>query len=183
MPDFDIDFCEEKRDMVFEYLSKKYKDSVAHIITFGKLKARMVIRDVGRVIGLSYGFVDHIAKMIPFDPSRPQSLTECINSEPRLRKLINEDPRVKKLIDLSLKLEGLNRNVATHAAGVVIADKKLSNTVPLYKDKSSDLLLPSTQFDMYSAENAGLIKFDFLGLKTLTVINKSQNLIKKKRKF
>ena len=181
MPDFDIDFCEEKRDMVFEYLSKKYKDSVAHIITFGKLKARMVIRDVGRVIGLSYGFVDHIAKMIPFDPSRPQSLTECINSEPRLRKLINEDPRVKKLIDLSLKLEGLNRNVATHAAGVVIADKKLSNTVPLYKDKSSDLLLPSTQFDMYSAENAGLIKFDFLGLKTLTVINKSQNLIKKKK--
>ena len=165
MPDFDIDFCEEKRDLVFEYLTTKYKDSVAHIITFGKLKARMVIRDVGRVLGLPYGFVDSISKMIPFDPSRPQSLIECINSEPRLQKLVNEDPRVKKLTDLSLKLEGLNRNVATHAAGVVIADRKLTEIVPLYKDASADLLLPSTQFDMYSAENAGLIKFDFLGLK------------------
>ena len=182
MPDFDIDFCEEKRDLVFEYLTKKYKDSVAHIITFGKLKARMVIRDVGRVLGLPYGFVDSISKMIPFDPSRPQSLIECINSEPRLQKLVNEDPRVKKLTDLSLKLEGLNRNVATHAAGVVIADKKLTEIVPLYKDASANLLLPSTQFDMYSAENAGLIKFDFLGLKTLTVINKTVKLINKKEK-
>ncbi len=182
MPDFDIDFCEEKRDLVFEYLTKKYKDSVAHIITFGKLKARMVIRDVGRVLGLPYGFVDSISKMIPFDPSRPQNLTECIAGEPRLQKLIKEDPRVKKLTDLSLKLEGLNRNVATHAAGVVIADKKLSEIVPLYKDSSTNLLLPSTQFDMYSAENAGLIKFDFLGLKTLTVINNTQKLIRKKNK-
>ena len=182
MPDFDIDFCEEKRDLVFKYLTTKYKDSVAHIITFGKLKARMVIRDVGRVLGLPYGFVDSISKMIPFDPSRPQSLTECINSEPRLQKLVNEDPRVKKLTDLSLKLEGLNRNVATHAAGVVIADRKLTEVVPLYKDASADLLLPSTQFDMYSAENAGLIKFDFLGLKTLTVINRTQKLINKKVK-
>ncbi len=179
MPDFDIDFCEEKRDLVFEYLTKKYKDSVAHIITFGKLKARMVIRDVGRVLGLPYGFVDSISKMIPFDPSRPQNLTECIAGEPRLQKLVKDDPRVKKLTDLSLKLEGLNRNVATHAAGVVIADKKLTEVVPLYKDASADLLLPSTQFDMYSAENAGLIKFDFLGLKTLTVINNTQKLIKK----
>ena len=179
MPDFDIDFCEEKRDLVFEYLTKKYKESVAHIITFGKLKARMVIRDVGRVLGLPYGFVDSISKMIPFDPSRPQNLTQCISSEPRLQKLINEDPRVKKLTDLSLKLEGLNRNVATHAAGVVIADKKLTEVVPLYKDATADLLLPSTQFDMYSAENAGLIKFDFLGLKTLTVINNTQKLIRK----
>ena len=182
MPDFDIDFCEEKRDLVFEYLTTKYKDSVAHIITFGKLKARMVIRDVGRVLGLPYGFVDSISKMIPFDPSRPLSLTECINSEPRLQKLIKEDNRVKKLTDLSLKLEGLNRNIATHAAGVVIADKKLTESIPLYKDTSADLLLPSTQFDMYSAENAGLIKFDFLGLKTLTVINKTQKLINKKNK-
>ena len=182
MPDFDIDFCEEKRDLVFEYLSKKYKDSVAHIITFGKLKARMVIRDVGRVLGLSYGFVDSISKMIPFDPSRPQNLTECISTEPRLQKLIKEDPRVKKLIELSLKLEGLNRNVATHAAGVVIADKNLTEIVPLYKDQTSNLLLPSTQFDMYSAENAGLIKFDFLGLKTLTVINNTQKLVRKKNK-
>ena len=182
MPDFDIDFCEEKRDLVFKYLKSKYKDSVAHIITFGKLKARMVIRDVGRVIGLPYGFVDSISKMIPFEPSRPQKLIECINNEPRLQKLIKEDTRVKKLIDLSLKLEGLNRNVATHAAGVVIADKKLTNIVPLYKDSSANLLLPSTQFDMYSAENAGLIKFDFLGLKTLTVINKTQKLVNKKNK-
>ncbi len=179
MPDFDIDFCEEKRDLVFEYLTKKYKDSVAHIITFGKLKARMVIRDVGRVLGLPYGFVDSISKMIPFDPSRPQTLTECIAGEPRLQKLVNEDLRVKKLTNLSLKLEGLNRNVATHAAGVVIADKKLTEVVPLYKDISSNLLLPSTQFDMYSAENAGLVKFDFLGLKTLTVINNTQKLVKK----
>ncbi len=169
MPDFDIDFCEEKRDLVFNYLNNKYKDSVAHIVTFGKLKARMVIRDVGRVLGLPYGFVDSISKMIPFDPSRPQSLTECINNEPRLLKLIKDDTRVKKLTDLSLKLEGLNRNFATHAAGVVISDKKLTNTVPLYKDSSTNLLLPSTQFDMYSAENAGLIKFDFLGLRTSTL--------------
>ena len=182
MPDFDIDFCEEKRNLVFEYLTNKYKDSVAHIITFGKLKARMVIRDVGRVLGLPYGFVDSICKMIPFDPSRPMSLTECINIEPRLQKLIKEDKRVKKLIDLSLKLEGLNRNVATHAAGVVIADKKLTETVPLYKDSGSDLLLPSTQFDMHSAENAGLVKFDFLGLKTLTVIRKAETLINEKIK-
>ena len=182
MPDFDIDFCEEKRDLVFEYLTKKYNKSVAHIITFGKLKARMVIRDVGRVLGLAYGFVDSIAKMIPFDPSRPQSLSECIGSEPRLQKMIQEDSRVKKLTDLSLKLEGLNRNVATHAAGVVIADKKLTEIVPLYKDSSSNLLLPSTQFDMYSAENAGLVKFDFLGLKTLTVINNTQKLVRKNDK-
>ena len=142
----------------------------------------MVIRDVGRVLGFSYGFIDNIAKMIPFDPSRPQSLIECINSEPRLQKLIKEDNKVKKLVDLSLKLEGLNRNIATHAAGVVIADKKLTKTVPLYKDYSANLLLPSTQFDMYSAENAGLIKFDFLGLKTLTVINKTEKILKEKDK-
>ncbi len=179
MPDFDIDFCEEKRDLVFEYLTTKYKESVAHIITFGKLKARMVIRDVGRVLGLPYGFIDSICKMIPFDPSRPMSLQQCINVEPRLQKLIKEDKRVDRLVNLSLKLEGLNRNVATHAAGVVIADKKLTEIVPLYKDNNSNLLLPSTQFDMYSAENAGLIKFDFLGLKTLTVIDKTQKLINK----
>ena len=120
--------------------------------------------------------------MIPFDPSRPLSLSECISNEPRLQKIINEDTRVKKLIDLSLKLEGLNRNVATHAAGVVIADKKLTDSVPLYKDTSTNLLLPSTQFDMYSAENAGLIKFDFLGLKTLTVIDNTGKLVKHSNK-
>ena len=179
MPDFDIDFCEEKRDLVFNYLKKKYGNGVAHIITFGKLKARMALRDIGRVLGLPYGFVDSLCKMIPFDPSRPISLADSIAREPRIQKQQKNDPRVKKLIDLSLKLEGLNRNVATHAAGVVIAEKNLSELVPLYKDFSSNSVLPATQFDMYSAEDFGLIKFDLLGLKTLTVINKTLSLLKK----
>ena len=177
MPDFDIDFCEEKRDLVFEYLKKKYKDGVAHIITFGKLKARMAIRDVGRVLGLPYGHVDRISKMIPFDPSRPLTLQESINREPRFKEEVRNNKKVEKLIELSLKLEGLNRNMATHAAGVVIAGNNLSEEVPLYKDHSSNLFLPSTQFDMYSSENAGLVKFDLLGLKTLTVINKTLKML------
>ena len=173
MPDFDIDFCEEQRDKVFEYLKTKYQDGVAHIITFGKLKARMALRDVGRVLGLSYGHVDKICKMIPFDPSRPLTLQESIDREPRFKEEIRNNSKVKKLIDLSLKLEGLNRNMATHAAGVVIAGNKLAEQFPLYIDQSSNLILPSTQYDMYSAENAGLVKFDLLGLKTLTVIDKT----------
>ena len=180
MPDFDIDFCEEKRDKVFAYLKKKYGKGVAHIITFGKLKARMAFRDIGRVLGLPYGHVDALCKMIPFDPSRPLSLKESISREPRLQEEERKDPRVKKLIELSLKLEGLNRNMATHAAGVVIPEENLSEFVPLYKDPSSDSLLPSTQFDMYASENAGLVKFDLLGLKTLTVINKTISLLKEK---
>ena len=167
MPDFDIDFCEEKRDQVFEYLKTKYKNGVAHIITFGKLKARMVLRDVGRVLGLSYGHVDRICKMVPFDPSRPLTLQESIDREPRFKEEVKNNPKVKKLLELSLKLEGLNRNMATHAAGVVIAGDKLSEQFPLYIDHSSNLTLPSTQYDMYSSENAGLVKFDLLGLKTL----------------
>ncbi len=181
MPDFDIDFCEEKRDLVFEYLKTKYKSGVAHIITFGKLKARMVLRDVGRVLGLSYGYVDKICKMIPFDPSRPLSLQEAIDREPRFKDEIQNNPKVKKLLELSLKLEGLNRNMATHAAGVVIAGKKLAEQFPLYIDHSSNLILPSTQFDMYSSENAGLVKFDLLGLKTLTVIDKTIKRLKLKK--
>ncbi len=173
MPDFDIDFCEEQRDKVFEYLKTKYKDGVAHIITFGKLKARMALRDVGRVLGLSYGHVDKICKMVPFDPSRPLTLQESIDREPRFKDEIKKNSKVQKLIDLSLKLEGLNRNMATHAAGVVIAGNKLAEQFPLYIDQSSNLILPSTQYDMYSSENAGLVKFDLLGLKTLTVINKT----------
>tara|TARA_Y100000590_G_scaffold28192_1_gene31639 strand:+ start:2720 stop:6142 length:3423 start_codon:yes stop_codon:yes gene_type:complete len=180
MPDFDIDFCEEKRDLVFDYLKKKYGKGVAHIITFGKLKARMAFRDIGRVLGLSYGYVDSLCKMIPFDPSRPLSLRESIAREPRIQKEQDKDPRVKKLVELSLKLEGLNRNMATHAAGVVIPEEKLSEFVPLYKDPSSKSLLPSTQFDMYTSENAGLVKFDLLGLKTLTVIKKTISLLKEK---
>ena len=181
MPDFDIDFCEEQRDKVFEYLKSKYKDGVAHIITFGKLKARMVLRDVGRVLGLTYGHVDRICKMVPFDPSRPLTLQESINREPRFKEEIKNNPKVEKLINLSLKLEGLNRNMATHAAGVVIAGNKLAEQFPLYVDQSSNLILPSTQYDMYSSENAGLVKFDLLGLKTLTVINKTLKRLKLKK--
>ena len=178
MPDFDIDFCEEKRDQVFEYLRSKYKDGVAHIITFGKLKARMALRDVGRVLGLPYGHVDKICKMVPFDPSRPLTLQESIDREPRFKEEVKNNKKVKKLLDLSLKLEGLNRNMATHAAGVVIAGNKLAEQFPLYEDRSSNLILPSTQYDMYSSENAGLVKFDLLGLKTLTVIDKTIKRLK-----
>ena len=181
MPDFDIDFCEEKRDKVFEYLKQKYGQGVAHIITFVKLKARMAFRDIGRVLGLPYGYVDKLCKMIPFDPSRPLSLEKAISQGPRIRKEETRDPRVKKLVEISKKLEGLNRNMATHAAGVVIPEKKLAEFVPLYKDPSSNSLLPSTQFDMYTSENAGLVKFDLLGLKTLTVINKTVSLLKEKK--
>ena len=181
MPDFDIDFCEEKRDQVFEYLKKKYKNGVAHIITFGKLKARMVLRDVGRVLGLSYGYVDRICKMVPFDPSRPLTLQEAIDREPRFKEEVKNNSKVKKLLELSLKLEGLNRNMATHAAGVVIAGEKLSEQFPLYIDHSSNLTLPSTQYDMYSSENAGLVKFDLLGLKTLTVIDNTIKRLKLKK--
>ena len=181
MPDFDIDFCEEKRDRVFEYLKKKYGKGVAHIITFGKLKPRMAFRDIGRVLGLPYGYVDKLCKMIPFDPSRPLSLEKVIAQEPRIRKEEGKDPRVKKLVEISKKLEGLNRNMATHAAGVVIPEKNFAEFVPLYKDHSSNSLLPSTQFDMYSSENAGLVKFDLLGLKTLTVISKTVSLLKEKK--
>ena len=180
MPDFDIDFCEEKRDLVFEYLKKKYRGGVAHIITFGKLKARMALRDVGRVLGLSYGHVDRLCKMVPFDPSRPLTLQESIDREPRFKEEIKNNPKVNKLLELSLKLEGLNRNMATHAAGVVIAGDKLAKQFPLYVDHSSNLILPSTQYDMYSSENAGLVKFDLLGLKTLTVIDKTLRRLKSK---
>jgi len=181
MPDFDIDFCEEKRDRVFEYLKQKYGKGVAHIITFGKLKARMAFRDIGRVLGLPYGYVDKLCKMIPFDPSRPLSLEKAIAQEPRIKNEEEKDPRVKKLVEISKKLEGLNRNMATHAAGVVIPAENLAELVPLYKDPSSNSLLPSTQFDMYTSENAGLVKFDLLGLKTLTVINKTLSLLKERK--
>jgi len=181
MPDFDIDFCEEKRDKVFKYLKQKYGNGVAHIITFGKLKARMAFRDIGRVLGLPYGYVDKLCKMIPFDPSRPLSLEKAIAQEPRIRNEEKKDVRVKKLVEISKKLEGLNRNMATHAAGVVIPEEKLAEFVPMYKDPSSNSLLPSTQFDMYASENAGLVKFDLLGLKTLTVIHKTLLLLKNKK--
>ena len=181
MPDFDIDFCEEKRDKIFNYLKEKYGKGVAHIITFGKLKPRMAFRDIGRVLGLPYGYVDVLCKMIPFDPSRPLSLEHAIAQEPRIKKEQEKDPRVKKLVEISRKLEGLNRNMATHAAGVVIPEENLAEFVPLYKDSSSNSQLPSTQFDMYASESAGLVKFDLLGLKTLTVINKTISILKEKK--
>ena len=169
---------EEKRDQVFEYLKDKYEGGVAHIITFGKLKARMVLRDVGRVLGLPYGHVDRLCKMVPFDPSRPLTLKESIDREPRFKEEVKNNPKVKKLLELSLKLEGLNRNMATHAAGVVIAGDKLAEQFPLYFDHNSNLILPSTQFDMYS--NAGLAELDLLGLKTLTLIDKTLKRLTKK---
>jgi DNA polymerase-3 subunit alpha len=141
----------------------------------------MVLRDVGRVLGLSYGHVDRICKMVPFDPSRPLSLQESIDREPRFKEEVKSNIKVKKLLELSLKLEGLNRNMATHAAGVVIAGDKLAEQFPLYIDHSSNLTLPSTQYDMYSSENAGLVKFDLLGLKTLTVIDNSIKRLKLKK--
>tara|TARA_B100000963_G_scaffold357355_1_gene379341 strand:- start:10548 stop:13970 length:3423 start_codon:yes stop_codon:yes gene_type:complete len=179
MPDFDIDFCQEGRDEVIKYVKDKYPNKVAQIITFGKLQARMALRDIGRVLGLPYGRVDQLCKMIPFDPSRPLSLAESIAIEPRLQKEEKNDPVIKKLINYSLQLEGLYRNVATHAAGVVIADRNLDELVPLYKDLSSNLPIPVTQFDMKSSEETGLVKFDFLGLKTLTVIKKTIQFIHK----
>ena len=141
----------------------------------------MVLRDVGRVLGLSYGHVDRICKMVPFDPSRPLSLQESIDREPRFREEVKNNSKVKKLLELSLKLEGLNRNMATHAAGVVIAGEKLAEQFPLYIDHGSNLTLPSTQYDMYSSENAGLVKFDLLGLKTLTVIDNTIKRLKLKK--
>ncbi len=177
MPDFDIDFCQEGRDEVIKYVKDKYPNKVAQIITFGKLQARMALRDIGRVLGLPYGRVDQLCKMIPFDPSRPLSLAESIAIEPRLQKEEKNDPVIKKLINYSLQLEGLYRNVATHAAGVVIGDRNLYELVPLYKDISSTLPIPVTQFDMKSSEEIGLVKFDFLGLKTLTVIKKTIKFI------
>jgi len=179
MPDFDIDFCQEGRDYVINYVKNKYKNKVAQIITFGKLQARMALRDIGRVIGLPYGRVDQLCKMIPFDPSRPLSLAESIAVEPRILQAVKDDQNIKKLINFSLKLEGLYRNIATHAAGVVIGDKDLRKIVPLYKDLNSNIPIPVTQFDMKSSEDAGLVKFDLLGLKTLTVIKKAVKFITK----
>ena len=166
MPDFDIDFCQEDRDKVINYVKDKYENKVAQIITFGKLQARMALRDIGRVIGLPYGRVDQLSKMIPFDPSRPLTLAESVAMEPRLQEAQKEDPTIEKLINLALKLEGLFRNIATHAAGIVIGDKNLTEIVPLYKDHDSSIPIPVTQFDMNWSEQAGLVKFDFLGLKT-----------------
>ena len=179
LPDFDIDFCRDGRDRVLDYVHKKYGSlNVAQIITFGKLQARAVIRDVGRVLGIPYGQVDYLCKLMPFDPSRPMSLQKYIDEEPKLSEEASRDEKIEKLLDISLKLEGLKRHASIHAAGVVISKDEILKDVPLYSDPDSDIYL--TQFDMKWVENAGLVKFDFLGLKTLTLIDNCKKLIKER---
>ncbi|MBF0193259.1 MAG: DNA polymerase III subunit alpha [Magnetococcales bacterium] len=174
MPDFDVDFCMDKRQNVIEYVQHKYGDDrVAQIITFGTLQSKIVIRDVGRVLQLPYGQVDGIAKLVPNVIGI--TLKKAIDEEERLNKLIQEDREVAELIDLALTLEGLPRSCGTHAAGVVMANGPLTDMVPLYLDPRSTM--PVTQFNMIDVERAGLVKFDFLGLKTLTVIHESLRLV------
>ena len=177
MPDFDIDFCQDRRDEVIDYVQAKYgKDHVAQIITFGKLQARAVCRDVGRVLQMPYGQVDRLSKMIPMNPANPVSLAQAIDGEPRLKEERDKDATVRTMLEIGLKLEGLYRHASTHAAGIVIGDRPLEELVPLYRDPRSTL--PATQFNMKYVEKAGLVKFDFLGLKTLTIIDKAERLIR-----
>ncbi|HET9352512.1 MAG TPA: DNA polymerase III subunit alpha, partial [Sphingomicrobium sp.] len=176
MPDFDIDFCETHRDKVIQYVQQKYgRDKVAQIITFGRLKARAVLKDTGRVLQMSYGQVDRLAKLVPNHPTDPWTLERSLNGVAELEKEYRSDPEVKRLFDLAMKLEGLPRHSSTHAAGVVIGDRPLQELVPLYRDPRSDM--PVTQFDMKYVEGAGLVKFDFLGLKTLSVLKEGQRLL------
>jgi DNA polymerase-3 subunit alpha len=176
MPDFDIDFCQDRRDEVIRYVQEKYgNDQVAQIITFGKLQARAALRDVGRVLQLSYGQVDRICKLVPNNPAQPVTLQEAIDGEPALREAIREDESVRKMTDVALKLEGLYRHASTHAAGVVIGDRPLVELLPLYRDAKSDMLV--VQYSMKYAEMAGLVKFDFLGLKTLTVLETARQMV------
>ncbi len=176
MPDFDIDFCQDKREQVIHYVQQKYgHDQVAQIITFGKLQAKAAVRDVGRVLQMPYGQVDRISKMIPANPANPVTLSQALEMEPRLREERANSPEVAKLLEIALQLEGLYRHASTHAAGVVIGDRPLDELVPLYRDPRSDM--PVTQFSMKYAETAGLVKFDFLGLKTLTVLDRAKDLL------
>ena len=180
MPDFDIDFCQDRRGEVIDYVRNRYgHDRVAQIITFGSLQAKAAIRDVGRVMEMPYGHVDKIAKLIPLIPANPLTIQEAINSEELLRKEMSDNDQVKSLLSTAIDLEGLNRHVSTHAAGLVIGDRPLNELVPLYK--LNDEEMPATQFNMKFVEKAGLVKFDFLGLKTLTVLSKAESLIKKKQ--
>ena len=170
MPDFDIDFCETRRGEVIRYVQERYGgDKVAQIITFGQLKARAVLKDTGRVLQMSYGQVDRLAKLIPNHPDRPLDAgAGARTASPSSPTNIASDADVRRLFDLAMKLEGLPRHSSTHAAGVVIGDRPLDELVPLYRDPRSDM--PVTQFDMKYVEAAGLVKFDFLGLKTLSVL-------------
>ncbi|CAN7948725.1 unnamed protein product, partial [Ixodes hexagonus] len=179
MPDFDIDFCMEGRDRVIDYVAERYgREAVAQIITYGTMAARAVLRDVGRVLGLAYGYVDKIAKLVPFELG--MTLEKALEQEEMLAKRYAEDDEVKSLIDLAMKLEGLTRNAGKHAGGVVIAPTQLTDFVPLYSEPDSDHLV--TQFDKDDVEAIGLVKFDFLGLRTLTIINWAVQNINAKRK-
>jgi DNA polymerase-3 subunit alpha len=179
MPDFDIDFCQERRDEVVRYVQKKYgEDRVAQIIALGSLQARAAVRDAGRVLQMPLGLVDRIAKLIPNPPGKSISLKEAIEMEPRLDQIAESEPIAKKLFSIVGKIEGLYRHASTHPAGVVIGDRPLDQIVPLYRDPRSEM--PVTQFDYEDAEKSGLVKFDFLGLKTLTVIAKAEELLKRR---
>lgn len=178
MPDFDIDFCVEGRERVIEYVQQRYgEEQVAQIITFGTLLARGVMRDVGRVLEMPYGQVDKLTKLVPQNPANPVTLAQAIEGEPRLQAAIDEEPVVKRMLDIAQKLEGLHRHASTHAAGVVIGDRPLQELVPLYRDPKTGMRV--TQFNMKWVEQAGLVKFDFLGLKTLTVLRTAVDLIKR----
>ncbi len=172
MPDIDTDFCQERREEVIAYVQAKYgRDRVAQIITFGTLQARAVLRDVGRVLQLPLGLVDRLAKMVPNNPANPTTLAKAIEIEPRLQQAQRDEEGVAELLEIALQLEGLYRNASTHAAGIVVGDRPLTELVPLYRDSRSDI--PATQFNMKWVESAGPVKFDFLGLKTLTVIDRA----------
>ena len=176
MPDFDIDFCETRRGEVIRYVQQRWgADRVAQIITFGKLKARAVLKDTGRVLQMPYGQVDRLAKLIPNHPTDPWTLERALNGVTELAAEYRNDAQVRRLFDLAMKLEGLPRHSSTHAAGVVIGDRPLDQLVPLYRDPRSDM--PVTQFDMKYVEAAGLVKFDFLGLKTLSVLRKAVEML------
>jgi DNA polymerase-3 subunit alpha len=179
MPDFDIDFCQDRRDEVIRYVQERYgRDHVAQIITFGTLQARGVLRDVGRVLQMPYGQVDKLCKLVPQNPASPITLARAIEDEPRLQAARDSDPVVKRAFDIAQRLEGLHRHASTHAAGIVIGERALAEMVPLYRDPKS--LMPVTQFNMKWVEQAGLVKFDFLGLKTLTVLQTAVALVRKR---
>ncbi|PPB79909.1 DNA polymerase-3 subunit alpha [Albidovulum inexpectatum] len=177
MPDFDIDFCMDRREEVIGYVQQKYgRDRVAQIITFGALLSKAAVRDVGRVLQMPYGQVDRLSKLIPVEGVKPVSIEKALAEEPRLREAARAEEVVQRLLDYARRVEGLLRNASTHAAGVVIGDRPLDELVPLYRDPRSDM--PATQFNMKWVEQAGLVKFDFLGLKTLTVIQNAVDLIR-----
>src|SRR5947209_457461 len=179
MPDFDIDFCQERRDEVIAYVRRRYgDDKVAQIITFGSFLARGVMRNAGRVLEMPLGQMDRLAKLVPQNPAAPVSLKQAIESEPRLKQAAATEPRVAKMLQIAQTLEGLYSNASTHAAGIVISDRPLEKLVPLYRDPKSDM--PATQFNMKWVEAAGLVKFDFLGLKTLTIVANCLKLLKRR---